>query len=320
MPACVREKGRDPAGWVMPDHRRKMEKKSMERTLRNVSAIAFAIALIIGAGILLTGCGNSKDKPGAPYFTKGVYYNYAKEAENPDKTYFYVFSDDSYGYTADGANEGIGLPFDIEQTDGSVKFVFGGADEDEEKLIITSADDGIVCGYFEGAKDRELVFEPVKEVDPESFSAENFVNGPKDSVYHDANGWSIRYDATQFEITTKAPDVFIVYTGESAGTNMITVTYTTESAKDAINRIGEECGDKVQYQESIFPGTEDVKSYYAIVFPEEGGSGDNMTAFARDYMDGSLVVRIDAHNGQDEEMNMRVSDSIANVVDSFQFD
>ncbi|MCR4851945.1 MAG: hypothetical protein K5870_11925 [Lachnospiraceae bacterium] len=302
---------------------RNIMKKSLYKTLRTITAGI----VLVGSIMMLSGCTgtpktSAKDEvPKAPYFSKGVYANFAKEAEDPDKTYFYVFSDDSYGYTADGANEGIGLPFDIEQTDGSVKFVFGGADEDEEKLIITSADDGTVCGYFEGAEDRELVFEPVKGVDPESFSAENFVNGPKDCVYRDANGWSIRYDATKFEVTTKAPDVFIVYTGESAGTNMITVTYTVDNkAEAAIRELGESLGDKVQYQESIFPGTENVKSYYAIVFPEEGGSGAGITAFARDYMDGALIVRIDSHNGQDEEMNMSVSDSIANVVDSFQFD
>lgn len=320
-------------------------------------AIVFAIVLIIGAGVLLTGCGSKADNtaeataetsqvtedtdattdvteaestdtaedttsevPAAPYFAKGVYYNYAKEAEDPDKTYFYVFSDDSYGYTADGANEGIGLPFDIEQTDGTVKFLFGGADESEENLVITAVDNGVVYGYFEGAEDRELAFEPVEGVDPENFSAENFVNGPENSVYRDANGWSIRYDATKFEITVKSPDVFIVYTGESAGTNMITATYTLDKAKDAIAKIGEECGDKTVYSESIFPGTEDVTSYYAIVNPEEGGSGAHMTAFARDYMEGSLVFRVDGHMGEDEEMNMRVSDDIAAVLDSITFE
>ena len=258
--------------------------------------------------------------PKAPYFAKGVYASFAREAENPDKTYFYVFNDDSFGYTADGANEGIGLPFDIEQTDGQVRFFFGGAGESEENLIITAADNGVVYGYFEGAEDRELVFEPVEGVDPDTFRAENYVNGPENSVYRDANGWSIRYDATKFEITTKAPDVFIVYTGESAGTNMITVTYTVDNkAEEAIKELGESLGDKVQYQESIFPGTEDVTSYYAIVFPEEGGSGAHVTAFARDYMDGALIVRIDGHNGEDDGMNSRVSDDIANVVDSFKF-
>ena len=287
-------------------------------------AIVFAIVLIIGAGVLLTGCGSKADNtakvPAAPYFAKGVYYNYAKEAEDPDKTYFYVFSDDSYGYTADGANEGIGLPFDIEQTDGTVKFLFGGADESEENLVITAVDNGIVYGYFEGTEDRELVFEPVEGADPEDFSAENFVNGPENSVYRDANGWSIRYDANKFEVTKEGPDVFIVYTGESAGTNMITATYSLDKAEDAIDKIGDEAGENVEFLQSIFPGTEDVTSYYAIVSPENGGSGAYMTAFARDYMEGSLIFRVDGHMGEDEEMNMAVSDDVAAVLDSITFD
>ena len=57
-----------------------MKKRSIERTIRNVMAIVFAIVLIIGAGVLLTGCGSKADNtakvPAAPYFAKGVYYNY----------------------------------------------------------------------------------------------------------------------------------------------------------------------------------------------------------------------------------------------------
>ncbi|MCR4787387.1 MAG: hypothetical protein K5888_02265 [Lachnospiraceae bacterium] len=325
-----------------------MKKKFIERTLTVIMAVTMA-------GMLMTGCGKSADTaanepqvtesqetepeviepevnepevtepadaevPGAPYFAKGVYYNYAKEAENPDKTYFYVFSDNDYGYTADGANEGIGLPFDTEQSDGKVKFLFGGADESEDYLVITGVDNGVVYGYFEGAEDRELVFEPVEGADPESFVAENFVNGPESSVYHDANGWSIKYDATKFEVTTKSPDVFIVYKGESAGTNMITVTYSLENAEDAIDEIGDAAGENVEFLQSIFPGTQDVTSYYAILNPNEEGSGAYMTAFARDYMEGSLIVRVDGHMGEDEDKNMQLSDQIAAVIDSFTFD
>ena len=60
----------------------------------------------------------------APYFKKGVYVNYSAEAENPPKTYFYVFNTDGYGRTEDGANDGIGLPFDCTQAGGKVNFYF----------------------------------------------------------------------------------------------------------------------------------------------------------------------------------------------------
>ena len=40
-------------------------------------------------------------KVSSSVFTKGVYANYSSELENPEKHYFYVFSEDSYGYTDD---------------------------------------------------------------------------------------------------------------------------------------------------------------------------------------------------------------------------
>ncbi len=124
---------------------------------------------------------------GEVYFTKGVYVNYAKEAENPDKTYFYVFNGADYGYTEDGTT-GTGVPFDCTQGDGEVSFSFGGSDSVEDTLKITSFEEDRITGSF--VDGLELVFERLDDVDADNFSAENYVNGPEKSVYHDANGWS----------------------------------------------------------------------------------------------------------------------------------
>ena len=264
------------------------------------------------------------DLPAAPYFTKGVYVNYSEELENPDLTYFYVFSADTYGYTADGANNGIGVPFDvISQADGRVTLSFGGSDESsEETLVITAVDaNGSVHGYFDDVPERPMVFELLSGADADTFSAENYVNGPEKSVYHDANGWSIKYDANLFEVTPKGPETFIVYTGESAGTNMITATYTVENGGEAaIKELGESWGDDTVYSSAPFPGASDTTGYWAVLAPEEGGSGMYMTAIGRDYMDGALIFEFTGHNGEDDEQNMAVSDAMASIIDSLTFD
>ena len=260
--------------------------------------------------------------PGAPYFAKGVYVNYAKEAEDPEKTYFYVFQHETYGHTDDGT-VGIGLPFDVVQEDKKVKFTFGGVGEDESVLIVTSYENGVVTGYFEDVPERELVFEPVEGEDPDSFVAENYVNGPENCVYHDDNGWSIRYNADYFNIDRKDNQRFIVYTGESAGTNMITVTYTVENrAEAAIKELGESWGSKdTTYSQGPFPGAaEDVTGYRASLPPSGEGSGLYMEAVGRDYMDGALIFELTGHMAGDEELDMEVSDRLAGIIDSLTFD
>ncbi len=253
------------------------------------------------------------------YFTKGVYVNYAKEAENPDKNYFYIFNDGSNGYTEDGTN-GIGLPFASTQEGETVKFTYGGAGEEAEVLTVTSFENGIVTGHFDDG--LELVFEPVSDADPDNFSAENYVNGPEDSVYHDANGWSVKYDATRFTVNSENGNVFIVYQGEQAGTNMITVTYTVENKGEAaIKALGESWGsDKVTYNEGPFPGADDVTGYWAMLPPAEDGSGLYETAVGRDYMDGALIFDLTGHNSGDAALDMEVSDNMASIIDSLTFE
>ncbi|MBR1630204.1 MAG: hypothetical protein IJ679_13225 [Lachnospiraceae bacterium] len=153
-----------------------------------------------------------------------------------------------------------------------------------------------------------------KEEDSEVSTGEN-------SEYHDANGWSIKYDPALFEITTKDSQTSIVYTGESAGTNMITATYTVENkAEAAIQELGKSWGDKTTYSEGPFPGASYAKGYWATLPLEEDGSGIYETALARDYMDGALIFEMTCHNGEDEEMNMAVSDSLAGIIDSLTWD
>ena len=306
------------------------------RVVAKVLSLASVSALVIGT---MAGCGSKESKAtsiaqikdelvastGAvaaeSVFSRGVYVNYAKDAENPDKTYFYVFNGDGTGSIEDGAADTSNY-FEYEIGKKDVTFYIGSIDPIEEKFTVKSTEDGFVYGSFEDG--LELVFEPVTDVEVDTFNATNYINGQKGEpfVYHDANGWSVKYDPEVFTVNQGGPMTTFVYTAESAGTNMITATYTVDkTAEDSIKELGEAIGgDKVIYTEGIFPGTEDVKGYWVVLNPEEGGSGGYMTAIARDYMDGALIFEIDGHFGEDEENNMLVSDTLAGVIDSLTFD
>lgn len=258
----------------------------------------------------------------APYLEKGVYLNYSVEAEDPPLTYFYVFQSDTYGYTADGEHENAGVPFSCEQSDGEVRFSFGGDGEaDSDVFTVESVENRAVVGHFnDGLK---LVFVPVLDADPDSFDAVNYVNRTAggDNVYEDANGWKVRYNPGLIEVTPGGPVTTFVYTGESAGTNMITVSYDVDkNAETAANELASGWGDSAVISESIFPGTENVRGYW-VILPVEGenSTGLTMTAIIRDYMDGVLTFEMTTHLSGDDAADMLVSDTLAAIVDSLEF-
>lgn len=262
----------------------------------------------------------SEEHKTAYYFSKGVYANYSKELENPSKDYFYVFNTDTYGYTDDGANNDVGLPFDFTQEDGKVTFSFGGATSTEAVLIVTSFEKGIVTGYFEDIPERELVFEPVPDADPDNFLGANYLSDGE-FIYHNANGWSIKYDPNLFDITQDGPKVAIVYNGECSGTNMIMSTYDADTkGKEARDLRVKDWGETTTASEGIFPGTEDVPGYWASCPAGEGGSGIYMTSVSRDYMDGSLTFEFIGHLSGNEELDTEVSDYMAGIIDSITFE
>ncbi len=287
--------------------------------------LALSVAALMTV-MILSGCSKTEDKtssvsesPAPPYFTKGVFLNTEEGRTESDSKYYYIFNSETEGHTDDGVS---GLPFACEQKDGGIWFSFGGMDpESEDFLTIEFIENGIVKGHFKDGKMQE--FSPVSGADPDTFDAANYHNAAvgKDLVYTDANGWSVKYDPNLFTINGGGPEVSFVYTGESAGTNMITASYNVgKDAKTAIADLAEEWGGKSTISEGIFPGTEDVTGYWATLPPEKEGSGLYSTAIARDYMDGYLLFELTGHNSGDDEADMAVSDSLAGIIDSLEFE
>ncbi len=176
----------------------------------------------------------------------------------------------------------------------------------------------------EVATSAEAVTAEAKEKEDKA-AADSEVGAPyftkgEDLVYSDANGWSVKYNPSVITVNQSGPITSFVYTGESAGTNMVMVTYDVgKDAKTAIADTAKSWGEKATTSEGVFPGTEDVKGYWAILPPATEGSGLYETAVARDYMDGYLVFELIGHNSGNEELDMAVSDALATIIDSLQF-
>ncbi len=264
---------------------------------------------------------DASELPGAPYLVKGVYASYSAELDNPPMDYFYIFYDENSGRTEDG-NNGIGLPFTCEQEDGKITFTMGGEGETADVFIVEAVEGNEIKGYYEDIPERKMAFLHMTDEDPDTFSGENYVHAAKgeDFVYEDANGWRVRYNPEVIEVNGGGPMVTFVYTGESAGTNMITASYNVDKdAKTAIDDLAKDYGDKATISEITFPGTEDVKGYYLDSNSSGEGSGLYMSAMARDLMDGYLLFEFTEHKSGDEEMDMAVGDALAAIIDSLQF-
>ena len=260
--------------------------------------------------------------PAAPYFTKGVYAYFDKGEEDAAKTYFYVFYDDSMGYTEDGEEADMGCPFSMKQADGNVSFSFGGEDEDLQVFVVTGVENDAIFGHFESNPDREMVFEPVPDADPDNFSAVNYLNAANGEplVYTDATGWSVKYDPSCITVNTEGPVTTFVYTGDCAGTCMMSVTY--EGGKDlktAAEDLAKSYGDQATATECVFPGTEDVPGYYVDAVPGQMGPGLYQMAYVREYMEGYLVFELIEHMGGDDEIDIPVSDTLSEIFNTLTF-
>jgi len=120
--------------------------------LTKVLKIIIPIIILIS---LITGCTNIKSNNSlspryqkTAYFHKGTYKSFSPDKKNPYKGYLYIFYDEYSGHTEE-SEIGIGLPFSCIQTEGSVKFKFGGAEEPEKIFKIKSVENNVITGSFE---------------------------------------------------------------------------------------------------------------------------------------------------------------------------
>ncbi|SHI46489.1 hypothetical protein [Pseudobutyrivibrio xylanivorans] len=303
--------------------------------INSVMKKVFSLGLALTMVMSMVGCGQSADvdtmktaqiddeevaMSAVTYFTKGVYANYAAEAENPDKTYFYVFYGDGSGSIDDGVT-GTKTYFEYEVGYDDVTFHIGSVDPTDEVFSVKEFKDSKVVGSFSDG--LELVFEPVEGVDTDSFDAVNYVNEKtgEDFVYTDANGWQVKYNPDVIQVNQGGPVTTFVYTGDCAGTCMITATYTVDNkGEGAIKAIGDAWGSDTNYSESIFPGTEDVTCYYAAMpVSDDSNSGLHCSALGRDYMDGALTFEFTVHNSGDDAIDIPVSDAFSAIIDSIEF-
>ncbi len=145
-----------------------------------------------------------------------------------------------------------------------------------------------------------------------------------DMEYMSPDGWRVRYNAKEIESAELGKHAAqFVYTGKSAGTNMVTISYIVDKQPEEVlydvTSQWTKDNAKIKRSEGFFPGTSDKWGYWRELPAAKNGSGLGMTAIAGEYNGGVLLFEVTSHMSGKEEIDMAVSDTLSGVIDSITY-
>lgn len=158
---------------------------------------------------------------------------------------------------------------------------------------------------------------------PAASSAASSEEAAEATEFKHPDGWSTRYYKKNVQLN-KIDDhsTSFVYTGECAGTCMLTVSYVKgKKPEEAASAITKGWGDasKIKKSEGSLPGAMETKSVYYELAPDNGPAGLYQTVIAGEYKEGTLVFELTYHRGNDEAMDMAANDTLAEILNSTMY-
>ena len=163
--------------------------------------------------------------------------------------------------------------------------------------------------------------EETDKADGTDDAAEQEVSEEKEYVRD--RGWSVKYDPSIITVNEGEDMTSFVYTGESAGTNMLTISYIADKLPDEVlSELTEGWGDpgSVESSESYFPGTSDKWGLWRTLLSNGEGSGLSENVFAGEYNGGVLMFDFTTHKAEDDSIDRPVSDALSAVIDSIKYE
>lgn len=163
--------------------------------------------------------------------------------------------------------------------------------------------------------------EEADKADGTDDAAEQEVSEEKE--YVSDRGWSVKYDPSIITVNEGEDMTSFVYTGESAGTNMLTISYIADKLPDEVlSELTEGWGDpgSVESSESYFPGTSDKWGLWRTLLSNGEGSGLSENVFAGEYNGGVLMFDFTTHKAEDDSIDIPVSDALSAVIDSIKYE
>lgn len=117
--------------------------------------------------------------------------------------------------------------------------------------------------------------------------------------------------------------VQFVYTGESAGSNLVTISYIADKQpEEVLYDLTSTWGDQesIYRSEGFLPGTDDKWGYRRMLNVESGEAAMSENAIAGEYNGGVILFESLFHMSGNDEIDMPVSDVLSEIVDSITYD
>ena len=163
---------------------------------------------------------------------------------------------------------------------------------------------------------EETVEETAEEA-PEEAAPEE---APAEDGTYQGDGWSVRYAPELFEVNEAEDAVYFVYTGESAGSNLIGFGVIPDKMpQEVLGEKTEGWDDADTLRREGFFG-EYGWCYWRTLFPKEDSSGLGEHLTAAEYNGGTFLMEVTNHFGGDDAVDMPVADAIADIADSLSFE
>ena len=156
----------------------------------------------------------------------------------------------------------------------------------------------------------------------EPYSGESS-DGREEMTYMSSDGFQIHYNARTVESTEiDEHTVKFVYIGESAGSNMVIISYIADKQpEEALYELTSSWGDQesINRSEGFLPGTDDKWGYWRTLITTDSGSGIGESAIAGEYNGGTIMFEILSHMSGDDKIDMAVSDALSEIINSITY-
>ena len=144
-------------------------------------------------------------------------------------------------------------------------------------------------------------------------------------IYKSGDGWSVRYNPELIRVNEAEDEVEFVYTGECAGSCLTAVSVVPDAQpQEVLGRQTQELSaeemENLVREEGYFAG--DHWAFFEMTPASEVQGGDNVHEqwIAAEYNGGVLLVDTLVHYSGDDGKDMRMSDTLAEVLDSMEFE